>query len=77
MINMKTIKETTRMVLEFFEMERLTTKDILRALYFSLSLVNIVIMGGIGSSWTLMIALAVFGHATWQFVKIGRNLQDE
>lgn len=77
MINMKTIKETTRMVLEFFEMERLTTKDILRAFYFILSLVNIVIMGGIGSSWTLMIALAVFIHATWQFVKIGRNLQDE
>lgn len=77
MINMKTIKETTRMVLEFFEMERLTTKDILRALYFSLSLVNIVIMGGTGSSWALITAFTVFGHATWQFLKIGRNLQDE
>lgn len=77
MINMKTIKETTRKLLEFFEMEKLTVKDMLRALYFSLSLVNIVIMGGIGSSWTLMIALTVFGHATWQFLKIGRNLQDE
>lgn len=74
---MRTIKETTRKLLEFFEMENLTVKDMLRALYFSLSLVNIVIMGGIGSSWTLMIALAVFIHATWQFVKIGRNLQDE
>lgn len=74
---MRTIKETTRKLLEFFEMEKLTVKDMLRALYFSLSLVNIVIMGGIGSSWTLMIALTVFGHATWQFLKIGRNLQDE
>lgn len=74
---MKTIKETTRKLLEFFEMEKLTVKDMLRALYFSLSLVNIIIMGGTGSSWTLMIALAVFIHATWQFVKIGRNLQDE
>lgn len=74
---MKTIKETTRKLLEFFGMERLTAKDMLRAFYFSLSLVNIVIMGGIGSSWTLMIALIVFMHATWQFLKIGRNLQDE
>lgn len=74
---MRTIKETTRKLLEFFEMEKLTVKDMLRALYFSLSLVNIVIMGGTGSSWTLMIALAVFIHATWQSVKTGRNLQDE
>nr|UWH96448.1 MAG: hypothetical protein [Bacteriophage sp.] len=77
MINMKTIKETTRMVLEFFEMERLTTKDMLRAFYFILSLANIVIMGGTGSSWALITALTVFGHATWQFLKVGRNLQDE
>ena len=48
MINMKTIKETTRKLLEFFEMEKLTVKDMLRALYFSLSLVNIVITGGTG-----------------------------
>lgn len=77
MINMKTIKETTRKLLEFFEMEKLTVKDMLRALYFSLSLANIVIMGGTGSSWSLITALTVFGHATWQFLKIGRNLQDE
>jgi hypothetical protein len=74
---MKTIKETTRKLLEFFEMEKLTVKDMLRALYFSLSLANIVIMGGTGSSWSLITALTVFGHATWQFLKIGRNLQDE
>lgn len=74
---MKTIKETTRKLLEFFGMERLTAKDILRAFYFSLSLMNIIIMGGIGSSWALMASLIVFMHATWQFLKIGRNLQDE
>lgn len=74
---MGTIRETTRKLLEFFEMERLTTKDILRAFYFILSLANIVIMGGTGSSWALTAALAVFGHSTWQFLKIGRNLQDE
>jgi hypothetical protein len=74
---MRTIKETTRKLLEFFEMEKLTVKDMLRALYFSLSLANIVIMGGTGSSWSLITALTVFGHATWQFLKIGRNLQDE
>lgn len=74
---METIRETTRKLLEFFEMERLTTKDMLRAFYFILSLANIIIMGATGSSWALAAALAVFGHATWQFLKIGRNLQDE
>ena len=77
MNHMKTIKETTRKPLEFFGMERLTAKDMLRAFYFSLSLMNVIITGGIGSSWALMASLIVFTRATRRFLKIGRNPRDE
>lgn len=72
---MNIIRKHTRKLLEFFEMEMFTAKDILRTFYFVLSFVNVVIMANIGSTWILMTSLLIFAHSTWQFLNIGRNIR--